>query len=236
MKPVIFAGPSIYGLNIGNANEFDWLPPAACGDILKVTIEGRKTIGLIDGTFEAGPAVWHKEILFALENGVSVWGAASMGALRAAECHSFGMIGIGRIFRQYLSGERFSDADVAVSYAPSELGYQPLSIAQIEVDHILDEMLAKTKIQDTVARHLKAVSKKFFFKDRTWDAILQASYLPDGERRSLHNSIKSLGPTIKVQDAAELLSAIAQIPTSSNILKWPNQTTFFTQLRKSMAE
>ena len=40
---------------------------------------------IIDGVFQSEPAVRHKEILWALSLGVPVVGAASMGALRAAE-------------------------------------------------------------------------------------------------------------------------------------------------------
>ena len=41
-------------------------------------------VGVIDGAFLSGPAVWHREIIWALSQGVQVLGAASMGALRAA--------------------------------------------------------------------------------------------------------------------------------------------------------
>ena len=61
-------------------------------------------IAIIDGLFEQVPAVWHKELLFAMARGVEVSGAASMGALRAAELHAFGMIGVGPTFAAYKSG------------------------------------------------------------------------------------------------------------------------------------
>ena len=124
---VIFAGPSIYGLDKTATAFADLRAPARCGDVLKAVRDGAQTIGLIDGVFESLPSVWHKEILFALAAGVRVLGAASLGALRAAECHSFGMEGVGPIFRQYRSGARTSDADVAVVHAPAELGYKPLT-------------------------------------------------------------------------------------------------------------
>ena len=61
------------------------LGPAAVGDILRATRKrGVKRIALVDGYFERMAAVWHKEILVALERGIAVYGAASMGALRAA--------------------------------------------------------------------------------------------------------------------------------------------------------
>ena len=42
---------------------------------------------IIDGSFQSQPAVRHKEILWALSRGIPVIGAASMGALRAAELY-----------------------------------------------------------------------------------------------------------------------------------------------------
>ena len=57
-----------------------------------------RTIVLIDGEFHGRPSVWQREILDAIAEGTEVHGASSMGALRAAELHSFGMVGHGRIF------------------------------------------------------------------------------------------------------------------------------------------
>jgi len=45
-----------------------------------------------------GPTVWHKEILWAMAQGIHVYGGASIGALRAAELHRLGMTGVGRVF------------------------------------------------------------------------------------------------------------------------------------------
>ena len=74
--------------------------------------------------------VWHKELLWAMSQGVHVLGAGSIGALRAAEPEAFGMVGEGRIFEAYRSGvlepyyRPFEDDDeVAVVHAPAELGY-----------------------------------------------------------------------------------------------------------------
>ena len=85
MKPVVFLGPSLPGAAARMILDADYRPPAQRGDILGAARDGARLIGLVDGFFHGVPAVWHKEILFALEQGAQVWGAASMGALRAAE-------------------------------------------------------------------------------------------------------------------------------------------------------
>jgi hypothetical protein len=53
-----------------------------------------------------------------MEQGVHVFGAASMGALRAAEMHSLGMVGIGTIFQWYRDGKIVADDEVAVRHGP----------------------------------------------------------------------------------------------------------------------
>ncbi len=61
-------------------------------------------VGLIDGAFAETRAVWHREILWALSQGIHVFGAASMGALRAVELAPFGMRGVGTVYRAYQTG------------------------------------------------------------------------------------------------------------------------------------
>ena len=68
---------------------------------LRAALDPPRDIGIIDGYFEATPTVWHKEILWAMTQGIHVYGAASIGALRAAELHDFGMVGIGRVYEAF---------------------------------------------------------------------------------------------------------------------------------------
>ena len=95
---------------------------ATCWRALREAASRR--IAIIDGYFERMAAVWHKEILLALERGIAVWGAASMGALRAAELAPFGMIGVGAIYRAFARGALDADDEVAVAHLPAEHGYR----------------------------------------------------------------------------------------------------------------
>nr|UXE46071.1 hypothetical protein Hi04_10k_c5591_00011 [uncultured bacterium] len=119
---VVFLGPS---LDLDAARKelaADYRPPAAQGDVLLALRSGARRIGIIDGRFNDVPSVWHKEILLALEEGALVFGAASMGALRAAELHRFGMIGVGRVFEWYRDGVLCDDDEVAVIHGRLEHG------------------------------------------------------------------------------------------------------------------
>lgn len=169
---VLFVGPSLPDAPALCGGDIHVRPPAAHGDVLAAVREGATVIGIVDGNFEHVAPVWHKEILYALDQGVAVLGAASMGALRAAECNAFGMIGIGRIYEDYASGRRVDDADVALLHGPAELGYPALSLPLVNVDATL-ERLEDADGQD-IGR-LKDAARTLFYKDRTWPEIVKAA-------------------------------------------------------------
>ena len=56
-----------------------------------------------------------------MQAGIHVYGAASIGALRAAELDAFGMRGIGRIYEDFREGVLEDDDEVAVLHGPEEL-------------------------------------------------------------------------------------------------------------------
>ena len=146
MTTVVFAGPTIRAEDVRSLGAAQCLPPVRQGDIYRVASRQRpRAIGIVDGVFQHVASVWHKEILWAMASGIHVFGAASMGALRAAELHSFGMVGVGRVFEAYRSGalEPYGDAsfedddEVAVIHGPPETGYLALSEAMINIRETL---------------------------------------------------------------------------------------------------
>ncbi len=93
-------------------------PPARHGDLFHATIRDGDTVVLIDGVYHQAPALRHKEILAAMGRGVHVIGAASIGALRAAELAPYGMLGVGTVYSAYRGGDITADDEVAVGQAP----------------------------------------------------------------------------------------------------------------------
>jgi hypothetical protein len=61
-----------------------------------------------------------------------------MGALRAAELDSFGMEGIGGIYRDYRNGVLEADDEVALAHAPAEYAYQPHSEPLVNIRATLE--------------------------------------------------------------------------------------------------
>ncbi|MFF2321618.1 TfuA-like protein [Agrobacterium sp. NPDC058088] len=226
MKPVVFAGPSIHGIADEHLSGLDCRAPAARGDILDTVRQGARTIGLIDGLYGDCAAVWHKEILFALSNGIAVFGGASMGALRAAECEAFGMIGIGDIFEAYRDGHRVSDADVAVSHAPGELGYRPLTIALVDAEATL--AACGDAITPEEYDKLASAARTLHFTRRTWRAVATNA----GLSTATAHLLAAHAISAKRNDATRLLSVLKNEPLPSPAPQsWKLQNTlFFEQL------
>ncbi len=91
MRAAIFVGPTLPPRLRPTDPLWEWRPPVRQGDVYRVAQTRPDAIGIIDGYFEIVPTVWHKEILWAMAQGIPVYGAASIGALRAAELDVFGM-------------------------------------------------------------------------------------------------------------------------------------------------
>ena len=90
----VFVGPTLAVSDARAELDAVYLPPVTAGDVHRLWRLRPRAIGIIDGFFEHAPAVWHKEILWIMEQGVHVFGSAGMGALRAVELEMFGMRGV----------------------------------------------------------------------------------------------------------------------------------------------
>jgi hypothetical protein len=238
LKPVVFAGPSVHGLPGDLFRGLDVRPPAARGDILRAAGEGRTVIGLIDGYFNSTPSVWHKEILFALHAGCSLFGAASMGALRAAECSVFGMKGVGSVFEDYQAGKRLSDADVAVTHAPAELRFCPMTLALVDAEATLMAGLRSGFICESMHGQLLKVATGLHFSRRTWSQVLSDAGFSENNRAQFLESLPEFEQSVKRKDAEMLLRQLQEnvepeIPDGRTSWKLQN-TLFLKSLEKDV--
>lgn len=231
---VAFVGPTLPDARLSAGKDIVLLPPAVQGDILRATESGATAIGLIDGNFENVAPVWHKEILYALSQGVRVFGAASMGALRAAECAPFGMIGIGDIYRQYADGERVDDADVALIHGPAELGYLPLTLPLVNVDATLKRLQEVRTLSKEVAIAMGAAAAGIFYKERSWDAIVERAAFPgDVDPTGLPRLLAASFVDQKRADALHLLDTLRLAETQRTVVaqNWKfNSTSMWKRL------
>lgn len=167
---LVFLGPTLPVLEArALAPDAIYLPPVRCGDVLRALRLGPSALLIIDGSFERTPAVWHKEIAVALERGVAVHGASSMGALRAAEMCDLGMRGIGGIFEDYRDGRLVDDDEVTVIHSAT---HEPLSTALVDIRATLERAVDHGVLEPERAASLVALAKRTFYPERSLPALL----------------------------------------------------------------
>jgi hypothetical protein len=172
MNAIIFAGPTISAAESPEAAGAAWLPPVSQGDVYRAALRRPAAIGIIDGYFENVPSVWHKEILWAMSEGIHVFGSASMGALRAAELDAFGMAGVGAIYEAYRDGVLEDDDEVAVAHAPAEHGFRAGSDAMVNIRVTVKRAGAAGVLSDATAQGVLRIAKALFYPERSYAHIL----------------------------------------------------------------
>lgn len=185
MTVVIFCGPSLASADVPRGLQVDVRPPAVRGDVLRAALSRPAAIALIDGYFHQVPAVWHKEILWAMSEGIHVFGAASMGALRAAELVDFGMEGVGAVFEMYRDGILEDDDEVAVVHTTDEFGFRAGSEAMVDIRRTLARATDDGVLSASTAAAIQSLAKSMFYPDRNYQLIVKRAAEQDLPRAEL---------------------------------------------------
>lgn len=175
MTVYVFVGPTLSAGVVQSELDAVCLPPAAGGDLYRAARAKPEAIGLIDGYFEHTPAVWHKEILWAMAEGVHVFGAAAIGALRAAELAPFGMEGVGTIFESFRDGVLENDDEVAIKHAGADQGYKPLSQAMINVRATLAAAEEASILAPATRMVLEQIMEDLFYPRRSYRLMFECA-------------------------------------------------------------
>jgi hypothetical protein len=173
-RTLVFCGPSLPASTVAR-----WLPdaeifgPVERGDVYRATAKGAVAIAIIDGYADQQPALECQELLWALHHGVYVYGAAGMGALRAAELDRFGMIGVGRIFIGFRDGALTADDEIAVAHASAEQRYRASSEALVNIRASLERAASKWVISEADAKALIQIARAQYYAFRTYPDLLE---------------------------------------------------------------
>lgn len=216
------------------------LPPVQQGDILSLDRNLPDFIGIIDGLFFKVPAILHKEILWAMERGIRVLGASSLGALRAAELDVFGMEGVGRIYRMYKEGEIDGDDEVAVLHTAEADDYRSLTEPLVNIRHNLLQARDRGIISSRNATAFIAHAKSLPFTERSYAALLslaRSEGLDADELNALRSFLRTGSTNLKREDALLLLHVVGQrlSESSSRSVRTPvrvRRTIFFHLLQR----
>jgi hypothetical protein len=161
----VFAGPSLPIADRLAVPGLTYLPPAARGDVAAAA-ERFDALLLIDGVFHQAIATSAKEMLAACRR-VPVFGASSMGALRAVECRAFGAIPLGAIAGWYASGAIDGDDEVAVLMDPATS--RALSVPSVNVRYVARLATRRGVLSAAEAgAWANRARREIFYADRSW--------------------------------------------------------------------
>jgi hypothetical protein len=209
-RVVVFAGPTVTPDEVRAVlPHAEVRPPAARGDLLGDDWRPGDVAVLIDGYFRERRSVGHKEILWLLGEGVHMVGAASMGALRAAELGPYGMRGLGAVHDMYVSGEIDGDDEVGVLHGPADKGYPAQTVALVNLRYGCREGAAVDLVGADAGRRIVAAAEALPFVYRTWSDLEQR--VADHDRdalRAVRQRIEGGEWDLKRRDAIAALRAV----------------------------
>jgi hypothetical protein len=207
---IVFIGPS---LPLDEAKQIlpdaEYLPPAKRGDLTDAINTGVKTIVLIDGVFFQDRAVGHREILAALRAGVSMYGSSSMGALRASEMDTLGMIGVGTIYQWYHDGTIIADDEVGLVYDPTT--HVALSEPMVNIRATFSKAHAFGIIDEIEKQSLLHACKALYYPDRTYRRVIRDAGISTKQKSELVAWIKTNAVDQKRLDAIACLATVREI-------------------------
>jgi len=213
IRIIIYLGPSLpleeakYILSSNNRREVVYAPPIKRGDIPKALSDGFNIIAIVDGVFFRESAVSPRELMDVLKTGVKIYGASSMGALRASELDRYGMIGIGKIYQWYRDGTLNSDDEVALSFDSEE--FIPISEPLVNIRETIKKATDENIISQEESEIIFKSAKSLYFPERRWGKIIENS--EKTIEKSLSNFsvfVKNNRVDIKKEDAILLLKRI----------------------------
>ena len=204
----VFLGPSLELEQARTILPANYYPPVRLGDVYRLLATGVKMIIIIDGVFYTSTPVWQREILSALESGITVVGGVSMGALRAAELAPYGMIGYGKIYSWYSDGVIEGDDEVALLHSDVDWGYRSFSESLVNIRHNLDNAYQQGIINANQNAEMINFLKHRCFSERSYDLLFKSQEfkkLEPSTQTDLQRFIEEKAENLKRIDAVETL-------------------------------
>lgn len=230
-RRVVFLGPSLPQLaGATRIQGVEVLPPIAALDLLRLELTSGDVVGIVDGYFHQSQAVPHKEILAILGKGVHVFGAASLGALRAAELEPWGMRGVGRIFAGFRARHLVADDEVALRHAGAEHGYARLSEPLVNIRATLAAAVRAGICARSTAVQLIASFGSTPYPSRRWSMLAEHARnlrLTEEQTEAVVEYCRLYPIDMKRLDAEELMKQVARFaPSVRDMRSDPPRTVY----------
>lgn len=202
---LVFAGGSITESELEADPDRVWTRPVEQGDLLAAVLEGFETVLLIDGYFHTKFPCTTLEVMLAIEQGVNVFGAASMGALRAAELEAYGMTGMGYVFETLKQQDIMGYHLVAQTYHEDD---RPLTVPLVEIRYFLEQALAAGLLDAAAFRESLDLAEQIPFMQLNWRVFF--ARVSSEALQSFYDEQGAAAFEVKRQDAQLLLQAYKQ--------------------------
>lgn len=212
-RAVIFTGNSISHEEARKILRANYQPPVRRFQLEKFVQKGYNVIGIIDGIFFDRAAVGHREILSALNSGVKVVGGASMGALRASELDTHGMIGVGKIYEWYRDGVLESDDEVAVSTNPDT--FEPISVPLVNIRETLKAASFSGLLSEKEHNDLLKLAIDTYYPDRSYFGLvkegMKKGLIPEEKKKPVLDFFTGNKIDVKREDAVLVLETVKKL-------------------------
>jgi hypothetical protein len=204
----VFAGPSTAG---HTPDGFQLRPPATRGALIDAVRCGYTRLAFIDGAIEHSEQVPLRELREVLAiPGVQVFGAASMGAVRAVQLAHCGMHGAGRVYRLFRRGILNDSDEVFLLHAPAALRYRPLTLPLVNIRYTLRSLRRDGQLSDVEERAIAAYMREVPWFDRDKCSVIAAVFAVCGSTRRARvmKAFESRYRDVKREDALSLLASL----------------------------
>jgi len=232
-RTIVFSGPTLHHAEVASVLDAICRPPAAQGDIVQAVLRyAPDVIVLIDGVFQSRPAVRHAELLWAMSRGIAVAGAASMGALRAAELYPR-MRGVGLIYRWYRRHALAPDDAVAVLHGPAGVDFAPLTESAFDLRMTIRRAWRRGAIDKNLRIALERAVLGLNFRQRTLENAMRRVLGDDAAVRAFMRRLQPHAVQQKRQDA---LCALRQVSDGVIEMPAPCRFTVTAAFQKSLED
>jgi TfuA protein len=220
-KPIIFLGPSLSHEKARKIIQADFRGPAKKGDLLRASgdIDDSTIVCLVDALFlQDYPPSPIEVYQLMLNKNIKLYGAASLGALRAVELEKFGMIGMGKIFELYKKGKLTADDEVAVTFVEGEHQLQSEAMIDIRFNLFLAHRMGI--INEITKKIIAKVAKNIYFPYRNYTDILDQTEKQypaiSKDLKSFRTYIIKNRQSLKERDTIKLINYVKNLLTESN--------------------
>lgn len=200
----VFIGPSLSVDKAQSLLHAEYLPPAVRGSIEALESADTSLVVLIDGAMVYDYPPSPQEVAACVARGIPVIGAASLGALRAAELRNLGVHGHGWVYEALLNQQLTADDELVARVNPNT--FQPSTTFLVNIRYALSELVSVGEISSAAARDAMNILSAVPFEQRTPAWVREVALM-----HGIAHDLLSPKYDIKATDAASCLAYVSNI-------------------------